>query len=63
MDIKRTPAEWEQVTGIRILDPDGWDRKNFEVDWAIPLTEKEFIAKAFTSTIIDRSGYFARNGL
>lgn len=32
-----TPAEWEAIDGIRILDPDGWrwDNKSFDdpIDW------------------------------
>lgn len=23
----RTPAEWAALTGIEVLDPDGWDRR------------------------------------
>ena len=24
MLLKRTPAEWERITGVTIIDPDGW---------------------------------------
>lgn len=49
---KRTPTEWCERTGIVIMDPDGWDRKNFEVDYAISLTRDEFLGKAFLSTCL-----------
>lgn len=47
----RTPEEWQVETGIRILDPDGWDRSNFEEDWARRITRSEFQAKADVSTV------------
>jgi len=47
---ERTPDEWIAHTGIRILDPDGWDRSNFAEDWAKPLTLEEFKRKAAMST-------------
>lgn len=50
MSEKLTPEEWCDRTGIRIMDPDGWNRKVFEVDWNIPLTRDEFLGKAFLST-------------
>jgi hypothetical protein len=51
-DIKLTPSQWETITGITVLDPDGWDRQNLNADWAIPLTEQEFRDKADESTTI-----------
>lgn len=50
-DVKRTPEEWESLLDVKILDPDGWDRRNFAADWAIPLTQSEFERKAWASTI------------
>lgn len=44
------PKEWESLIGIIIYDPDGWDRKNCEVDFAKPLSLKEFLNKAAYST-------------
>ena len=52
--VKKTPDEWCQETGIIVRDPDGWDRRNFSEDWAIPLTWEEFVTKAMFSTIEDR---------
>lgn len=51
--LKKTPADWlkePQYKGLIIMDPDGWDRRNYAVDWAIPLTESEFAKKAMNST-------------
>lgn len=53
--VKRTPHEWEGILGITVLAPDGWDRKNFTADWAIPLTQAEFQAKADVSTTTRRN--------
>lgn len=50
MSEKIRPEEWMSRTGIVILDADGWDRKNFDADWEIPLTRDEFLGKAFMST-------------
>lgn len=47
----RTPSEWETETGIRIKDPDGWDRSNLAEDWAKPITRAEFMEKANQSTV------------
>ena len=51
MNIKLTPAEWEMILGITIIDPDGWNRKNLDADWAKPLTFDEFYDKATESTV------------
>jgi len=52
--IKRTPTEWQVITGIKILDPDGWDRMgDFKTDWNIPITAETFIEKASRSTTMN----------
>ena len=45
----RTPVEWEAITHIRIMDPDGWraDGK----DYTEPITRAEFIQRAAVSTV------------
>ena len=52
---QKTPSEWlkDERFGycILVLDPDGWDRKNFAEDWARPLTEEEMHGKVMMSTI------------
>jgi hypothetical protein len=57
MSDTRTPDAWLQTEEFRsliVLDPDGWDRKNFEEDWARPLTLEEFSGKLMVSTIVPR---------
>ena len=49
--MKKSSAEWARLSGITILDPDGWDRSgDFEADWNKPITLNEFWAKACQST-------------
>lgn len=49
-NIKLTPDQWCQLTEIVVMDPDGWDRSNYQKDWAKPLTFDEFLTKAHMST-------------
>lgn len=44
----RTPSEWEQELGIKVLDADGWDDKN---SWSNPITREEFQSRAALSTV------------
>lgn len=48
--VKKAPELWILQTGIQILDPDGWDRKNYQVSWYEPITRDEFIERAKMST-------------
>ena len=32
-EIKKTSAEWIKEVGYEVLDPDGWDRANFDYSW------------------------------
>jgi len=49
--MKKSSAEWCRLSGIEVLDPDGWDRKgDFDADWNKPITLDEFWAKACQST-------------
>lgn len=41
--------EWK---GIVVLDPDGWDRRNFKVSWAELITREEFENRVCHSTCI-----------
>lgn len=50
--IKRLPAEWEKILNITIMDPDGWDRRNFVESWNTSLTQEEFQEKADMSTLM-----------
>ena len=41
-EIKKTSAEWIKEVGYEVLDPDGWDRTNFDYSWnkeKIPMAE------------------------
>lgn len=41
----RTPDEWledDDFKGIIVMDPDGWDRSNYEESWAEKITRDEF---------------------
>ena len=44
------PKVWCQLTGIEIIDADGWNRQDFDADWRKPLNFKEFIEKVHKST-------------
>ena len=50
---KLTSEEWCKLKGIKILDPDGWDRspENWEKSWNEKITEEEFDNRASKSTI------------
>lgn len=46
----RTPDEWQKMLGVKVLDPDGWDRRNLEESWSEPISEDEFRIRASMST-------------
>jgi len=49
MAVMKTPREWEQITGIRVLDPDGWrgrNRKSFLAE----ISHQEFMRRVNYST-------------
>lgn len=50
--VRKTSAQWiEKYTDYVILDPDGWDRANFEYSWGEEeITEEEFISRRLKST-------------
>ena len=51
-DEKKTSAEWQVTYESTILDPDGWDRSNFDYSWnKEKITYKEFVARAMRSTV------------
>lgn len=50
--ILKTSYEWIQETDIEILDPDGWDRANFEYSWyEEKITKEEFYKRVIRSTV------------
>lgn len=48
---KKTPDIWCDVTGIRILDPDGWRRAG-DPAWTDPITRLDFMERAGRSTCV-----------
>jgi hypothetical protein len=54
----RTPAEWEVIDGIRVIDPDGWrvDGKSFDE----PISWDEWQRRVGPSTC-DYTEWFKRN--
>jgi len=49
----KTSEEWYQEYPLQIIDPDGWDRKNFQYSWyEEKITFKEFDRRAMASTVI-----------
>lgn len=51
--IRKTSEEWSKKYKkcFKILDPDGWDRKNFQYSWYEELiTEEEFNRRVMFST-------------
>jgi len=55
---KEFPQMWESLLDIQIMDADGWDRKNFDVDWNKKITLKMFLSKASESTCQYSNFYF-----
>lgn len=49
----KTSEEWKEelCPNIIILDPDGWDRKNFYQSWNEPITKEEFERRLRESAI------------
>lgn len=53
----KTADEWlatEKYSGYNVLDPDGWDRSNFNESWAEKITEEEFLNRLHLSTSLVR---------
>lgn len=50
--MRKTSEEWNKLYNIKILDPDGWDRKNFHYSWyKEKITKEEFHNRLLRSTI------------
>lgn len=47
----RNSEDWAKIFGITVLDPDGWDRQNFEHSWGELISEEEFSQRLWASTI------------
>lgn len=46
----KTPDEWCQIKGLRVMDPDGW-RGQHASHWSNAITEAEFDERAAMSTV------------
>ena len=54
-NIKLTSEEWEKQSNWKVLDLDGWDRKNFNYSWYEELiTYDEFMKRLIPSTIMGK---------
>jgi hypothetical protein len=54
LSVLLTPDEWleqPEFIGVTIMDPDGWDRKNFAESWAEPLTIEEMQNRTVRCTV------------
>lgn len=52
-EIEKTSAEWIKEVGYEVLDPDGWDRANFDYSWSKEkITMVEFQRRLALSTVI-----------
>jgi hypothetical protein len=49
--MKKTSAQWSRWCNVTIIDPDGWDRKNFTESWNEKITKEEFRRRVYMSTI------------
>jgi len=48
---KRSSADWQVLfPRVEVLDPDGWDRKNFTKSWQERITESEYKRRRTKST-------------
>ena len=45
----RPAAEWCEVYGVEVLDPDGW--RHDRTPWDAPITSESFLERAMVSTI------------
>ena len=47
----RTSEEWQKVCKITVLDPDGWDRTNYQYSWfEEKISREEFMNSVLPST-------------
>lgn len=49
---KKTSAQWQlEYPNPKVLDPDGWDRKNFHYSWfEEKITHREYMDRVIEST-------------
>ena len=50
--MKKTSENWQKICTVHVLDPDGWDRKNYHYSWhEEKISRKEFERRMLYSTI------------
>lgn len=49
--MKFSSSVWCDKFNVRVLDPDGWDRTNFDESWNELITEEEFKKRLMRSTV------------
>jgi hypothetical protein len=60
---KRKPEDWlkePKYAGVTILDPDGWDRQNWEESWNTEIDEHDFSRRLFLCTVQYHRGTFPK---
>jgi hypothetical protein len=60
----KKPIDWlkePQYAGVVILDPDGWDRSNFEQSWNTAITEEVFQTRLAECTLSFRYNTFPKS--
>ena len=52
--VKKTSAKWqEEYPEFRVIDPDGWDRENYEWSWnKEKITHEEYKKRLMRSTVM-----------
>jgi hypothetical protein len=53
----KTSGEWQRVCKITVIDPDGWDRKDFQYSWY----EEKITREEFEKRIIDSTCQFPKS--
>ena len=47
--MKLTPEQWCAILGLRMIDPDGWNK--YEEDYSVPVDLPGFYSRAASSTM------------
>ncbi|QIG71842.1 hypothetical protein EVB95_008 [Rhizobium phage RHph_TM2_3B] len=50
--VLKPSSEWSVLKNVTVMDPDGWDRQNFEISWNELISEEEFDRRAMMSTVL-----------
>ena len=62
MEESRTSEEWQKLCRVTVLDPDGWNRLNYQFSWHEELIDRdEFERRMVISTCQFPSNVFRDN--